>query len=294
MSSQLPRHQRVAITGAAGQLGRELTSRLGSAALPLTRSALDLGNTSQIRDVLLQVKPDVVINAAAYTAVDRAETDRDACFQINATAVESLAQTCEELACPLVQISTDYVFGGDTARREPYAETSSPNPVNVYGQSKLAGEQAAATWRRHIIIRTCGLYSANPSGPQKGRNFADTMLLLGRERPVLRVVDDQLCTPTYVPHFAEMVLSLIAAEEYGLFHATNLGATTWFQFARELFAQAGSSVKLEPITTQEFGAPAPRPGFSVLKPSPILARLACAHPTWQAGIADYLDGSRGP
>ena len=294
MSATRPHFERIAITGAAGQLGQALTTRLGSAAIPFTRRDMDVGDAHQVRAGLLRATPDLVINAAAYTAVDQAEEEPDTCFAVNGRAVETLARVCGELDCPLVQISTDYVFGGESAsgepaEEEPYRESSSTNPANVYGRSKLAGEQAAATWRKHIIVRTCGLYAADSAGPERGRNFADTMLCLSRGRRVLRVVDDQRCTPTYVPHFADMLLSIIGSGEYGIFHATSRGATTWCGFAQELFAQAGTETTVEPITTQQFGAAAPRPAYSVLQPSRVLSCAPLALPTWQEGITAYLE-----
>ena len=294
MSTNSLQFERIAITGAAGQLGQELTTRLGSAAIPLTRRELDLTDESQISTRLLEANPDLVINAAAYTAVDQAEAEPDTCFAINGRAVETLARVCRQLDCPLVQISTDYVLGGETAsdeaaHRTPYRDTSPPNPPNVYGRSKLAGEQAAAIWRKHMIVRTCGLYAAHSGGPQRGRNFADTMLCLSRERPSLRVVDDQWCTPTYVPHFADMLLFIVASGDYGIFHATSRGATTWCAFAKELFSQAHAEITLESITTQQFGAVAPRPAYSVLAPSRVLSHSPLGVPTWQEGITAYLE-----
>jgi len=282
-----PPYQRILVTGAAGQLGNELTQQLGSVAIPVTRHDLDLTDTRKLRRVLLEAKPDLVINAAAYTAVDHAESEPDLCFAVNAEAVEYLAKICQQLVCPLVQISTDYVFGGDTKRQTPYDVECQPKPINVYGQSKLAGEQAAATWKKHLIVRTCGLYSAPPSVPQRGRNFADTMLILARERDSLQVVDDQVCTPTYVPHFVDMLQAIVYEGRYGIFHATNQGATTWFNFAVELFRQAGIKIEVTPIASSEYTTEAARPTYSALHQSSPVDSPRIWH-SWQSGLAKYL------
>ena len=163
----------------------------------------------------------------AYTRVDRAESEPDASFQVNARAVEALAAACRELDCPLLQVSTDYVFGADRDRRTPYRETDTPGPVNVYGQSKLAGERAAQSWEKHYIVRTCGLYTVSAAGPQRGRNFVDTMLVLAGKRAGLRIVNDQTCTPSYVPHLARGLLDLLGSAPFGTYHLTHRGAATW-------------------------------------------------------------------
>jgi dTDP-4-dehydrorhamnose reductase len=224
--------------------------------------------------------------------VDAAETDRDACFAANATAVAALARVCRDRGIPLVQVSTDYVFGGDASKREPYAEDDPPNPVNAYGASKLAGEEAARGCD-HLIVRTCGLYSAGEAGPVRGRNFADTMLVLAGERPELRVVGDQFCTPSYVPHVAAAILALLAAEARGTWHVVNAGATSWHGFAEELLRQAGRGVRLTEIPTSGYPTPARRPGFSVLSTAK-LARLGIELPDWRTGIREYLAATPSP
>jgi dTDP-4-dehydrorhamnose reductase len=236
----------------------------------------------------MRLRPAAVINSAAYTQVDRAEQEVDTCFRVNAEAVATLADVCRELDCPLMQVSTDYVFGADRERTRAYAEDDEPGPVNVYGRSKLAGEQAARTWEKHLIVRTCGLYSLGPQGPVRGRNFADTMLRLTEQHRTLRIVNDQRCTPSYVPHVARAMIELLDTGSYGTFHVTNGGSTTWLDFAAELFRQAGLPISLEPISTAEYGAPAPRAHFSVLDTSKFGALDIDDVPAWQVGIRDYL------
>lgn len=278
---------RVAVTGAGGQLGGELCRLLGEAAVPLDVPDFDLTDRAAVRRQLLDARPTAVINTAAYTLVDRAEEDRERCWKINAEGVGYLAEACAELDCPLVQISTDYVFGRDRARNTPYREDDEPGPEGVYAESKLGGERQAATWRKHVVVRTCGLYG-QPGPKTAGGNFVDTMLRLGKERGHLSVVDDQHCTPSYVPHVAQAALFLAGAGVYGIFHVVNSGATTWHDFAQEIFRQAGLNVTLERITTAQYGAKAPRPGYSVLDTSKYRARGGPAMPTWQEALGEYL------
>jgi dTDP-4-dehydrorhamnose reductase len=277
---------RIAVTGAGGQLGSELCRQLGEAAVALDAPEFDLTKPDRVRQALLAARPTSVINTAAYTQVDRAEQERERCWKVNAEGVAGLAQACEELACPLVQISTDYVFGLDTARSVPYREEDEPGPQGVYAQSKLAGERAAAQWEQHLIVRTCGLYGK--PGPKTPGNFVDTMLRLGKERGKLRVVGDQHCTPSYVPHVAKAILFLLHAGARGTFHVVNGGSTTWYDFAQEIFRLAALPVILERITTAEYGALAPRPGYSVLDTGRYRGLGGPPLPAWQEALAEYL------
>jgi dTDP-4-dehydrorhamnose reductase len=254
---------------------------------------MDLCNLSSIRSCVARLKPSAVINAAAYTAVDRAEAEPARCFQVNAHAVQALCEVCRELDCPLVQISTDYVFGGDSGIKRPRRETDCPAPVNTYGASKLEGESAAGVWHKHIIVRTCGLYSASANGPRRGRNFPDTMLTLARQRPHLRIVNDQMCTPSYVPHVTTAVIRLLQLGAFGTYHITNDGCTTWYDFANELFRQLGRQIALAPISTSEFGAAAPRPAYSVLDNSKFRRLGVSELPNWRDGLNCYLNALYG-
>jgi dTDP-4-dehydrorhamnose reductase len=241
----------------------------------------------------MRLEPAAVINAAAYTQVDRAEAEAEACFRVNAEAVKTLAEICRDLDCPLMQVSTDYVFGADRDRTTAYTESDRPGPINVYGASKLAGEAAARSWEKHFIVRTCGLYCVSPAGPVRGKNFVDTMLVLSSDRSELRIVNDQRCTPSYVPHVARAMIRLLPTQRYGTFHVTNGGSATWLDFAAELFRQAGISMSLVPISTAEYAAPAPRAHFSVLDTSKFAALGVDDVPKWQDGIRDYLESLAG-
>lgn len=271
----------IAVTGADGQLGSELCRQLGRHATPLNRAGLDLTNVEQIRKVFNDLRPQAVINSAAYTQVDKAESEPELCRKINADAVGHLAKICAELNCPLVQISTDYVFGVQSGTG-PHDELSPISPESVYAQTKAEGERQAAMMPKHIIVRTCGLY-----GHADKPNFVKTMLRLGRERSQLKIVADQQCTPSYVGDVAAATLALLDQSAWGLFHVVNEGFTTWYDFAGEIFRQAKIEVELIPLTTEEYGAPAPRPRDSRLDTS----KYAAVGPKlrlWQDALAEYL------
>lgn len=279
----------IAVTGAKGQLGREICRQAGSDAIPLFREVLDLTKPDMFPMVLDRFSPDILINCAAWTAVDLAEKEREACFTSNALSVSALAGACRERGILLVQVSTDYVFGGDSARRIPYFEDDARSPVNFYGSSKMAGEDLARECE-HLVVRTCGLYSAGESGPVRGRNFADTMLVVSEDRPSLRVVNDQFCTPSYVPHVAKCILEMCSFKMRGVWHVVNSGFTTWHGFAEELLRLARPGVTVEPIPTSLYPTPAPRPHYSVLSTGK-LAGAGLALPDWRIGVGEYLSSA---
>ena len=277
----------IAVTGSSGQLGRALCRLLGDRAVALPRSSLDVADPAAVGSVIGRLRPDAVINCAAWTAVDKAETEREAARAANEHAVTALASACRAIDALLVQVSSDYVFGADAARKTPYREDDPTGPLGEYGASKLAGEVAARSLGRHQVVRTCGLYSAGESGPVRGRNFADTMLVLARDRPEVRVVADQFCTPSYVPHVAAAIVALLEDGTPGTFHATNSGGASWHQFATELFRQAGLPTVVTAIESREYPSPVARPPYSILDTSK-LADLGITLPDWRQGITDYL------
>jgi dTDP-4-dehydrorhamnose reductase len=281
----------VVVTGAGGQLGSALVRLLGSCAVPLSRADLDLHDPDAVRATISQLAPEAVINCAAWTAVDAAERDPDACFAVNATAVGHLARACAAMGSRFVQVSTDYVFGRDEQRARPYLEDDAPAPLSVYGASKLAGEHAARGCPHHLVVRTCGLYSAAANGPVRGRNFLDTMLSLAATRRDVRVVADQICTPSYVPHVALGILQLLAAHAEGTFHVTNAGETSWFGLASELFRQAGLPIEVAAIASHEYPSPVARPRYSVLDTTRFGAATGSRLPPWTEGVSDYLQAS---
>lgn len=277
----------IVVTGSQGQLGMELCRQLGAEAVGLDVPQFDLTDRSSVLDALQAIRPAAVINTAAYTRVDQAERDVHLCRAVNATGVQYLAEACGQVDCLLVQISTDYVFGRDASRSIPYRENDTPGPLNVYGQTKLEGEQQAAQWKKHFIVRTCGLYGQ--LGPRSPGNFVTTMLRLGRERDRLQIVRDQHCTPSYVPHVARAIRFLLRTEAYGLYHVINTGSTTWYDFAAEIFRLAGMTVRLEPITTVQYGSPARRPAYSVLDPAKYHSLPdRPTMPTWQEALAEFV------
>jgi dTDP-4-dehydrorhamnose reductase len=285
------------IIGASGQLGWELVGRVSKTGLPyqaLERAELDITNRDSVLCKVQRLSPSVVVNAAAYTNVDKAESESQAAFSVNRDGAAHLAEACAAIDIPIIHISTDYVFDG--SKRQPYVEDDPVAPLGVYGSSKLAGEEAIRqSSAKHIILRTAWLYGIH------GHNFAKTMLRLGRERDELRVVDDQLGTPTFVGDLAESIVALLGRLQsgvwpdrgFGTFHCTAQGATTWCGFARKIFelvsVDFGKRPKIEAIKTSEYKTPAERPLYSVLDCS----RLARVHGIvmrpWTAGLADMLD-----
>lgn len=295
---------RIVVTGANGQLGGELCRQLGKNALGLDLDTLDLTKGPAVQGRLFGLKPDLVINCAAYTDVDRAESDPERCEAVNAEAVRSLARACRRLDCPLVQISTDYVFAGNGFAQRPWREDDPPQPRGVYAESKYRGELAAAEHEKHLIVRTCGLYAR--LADRRARNFVRTMLRLASHGGQIKVVNDQHCTPSYVPHVARAVLFLAGVPSgrpapWGVYHVTNTGATTWYAFAAEVFRLAGRPAALHPITTAQYGAAAPRPAYSVLDTTKYHRLGGPAMPDWQSALAEcfaeggpsVLDASAG-
>lgn len=284
----MPRHQyhRIAIIGASGQLGVEFGRLLGERAIAIRHSQIEITDPLSIRAALLAASPDFVINAAAYNWVDKAEDEPHVAYAVNALGPRNLAQACAERSLPLLHVSSDYVFGLET-RQTPFQEADSPGPVSAYGQSKLAGEYfVRSLCPQHFVIRTCGLYG-HAAAIGKG-NFVQTMLRLGRERGQVRIVNDQQCTPTSAADLAAAVVQLIETNAFGLYHLTNRGETTWYEFAREIFRAAGLAVTTEPITTGDFAARALRPAYSVLNCEKAARVLNGEMPSWQEAVARYL------
>ncbi len=284
---------RVALIGASGQLGSDLLPRLqavGHEVVPLRHADIEITDAAKVAEVLGPLPLDLVINAAAYNLVDRAEEEPDVAYSVNGFGPRNLARLCEVHGWRLLHLSTDYVFGGIPDRPgQPWTESDVPQPAGGYAISKLAGEHfVQAECSRHFVVRTCGLYGlAALRGAGKG-NFVETMLRLGRERRQLKVVDDQRCTPTATSDLADALVRLIATDAFGLYHATNSGSLTWCEFAREIFRQTRLEVEVTPITTAEFGAKAHRPSFSVLDCSKLASVIGGSLPDWQDALASYL------
>jgi dTDP-4-dehydrorhamnose reductase len=277
----------IVVTGAAGQLGRELVRLLDAQAWPLDLPEHDLTDFEAIRRLLGRLRPHAVVNCAAYVHVDDAELEPRRCFRVNSLAVANLVDACRRIDARLVQISTDYVFGGGTLANRPYRETDLPSPDGVYARSKFEAEVHVANWANHTIVRSCGLY-ARRDAPNGSRNFVKTILRFAAGDRPLRVVNDQHCTPTYVPHLAKAICYLLSTEMTGLFHVTNSGATTWFEFAREIVRLAGLNVHVTPCTTVEYGVRAPRPTYSVLDTTKYHGLGGPAMPEWRDALREYF------
>jgi dTDP-4-dehydrorhamnose reductase len=291
----------VLVIGETGQLARSLVQRAAVRSIPLKtvgRAELDLaGDLRAIDAIIAEAHPSIVINAAAYTAVDRAETEPELAFRVNAEAVGLLGAACERAGVGIIHVSTDYVFDGD--KSSPYTERDATAPLGVYGRSKLAGEeQLRAATRRHVIVRTSWVYSAF------GNNFLKTMLRLGRERPQVSVVDDQIGNPTYAPHLADALLDAAGnilqdegSEYWGTYHAAGSGETTWCGFAREIFSLAHEcglpTPQLTPIPTSQYPTPAKRPSNSRLECTLLEQRFGIRLPDWQRGVRECLADIQG-
>lgn len=285
---------RVVVIGAAGQLGRDLIPHLPGEVVPLTRAELDLACPSAVAPALAAADPALVVNCAAYNWVDRAEAEPESAAAVNTWGVRELARWCAAAAVPLVHFSTDYVFGLDADRRHPWAETDPPGPINVYGATKLAGEYfVLAASPRNLVIRTCGLYGRHGVGG-KGGNFVETMLKLAAAGQPLRVVDDQRCTPSYTVDVAVAAAALLRTGAGGLFHVTNRGSCTWYEFAAEIFRQCGLKPNLTPIRSAESGRAARRPAYSVLSHEKLAAADIPPLRPWPDALAAYLAERKAP
>ena len=250
---------KILITGSNGMLGHDLENVLKDKhELILTTSkTLDITDKDKTMEIIKENNPDIVINSAAYTDVDGCETNQDLAYAVNGQGVENLALACREIDCPLVHVSTDYVFDGTA--RDPIPEDGEIGPISVYGKSKLMGEQAIKEiLDKYFIVRTAWLYGIN------GKNFPKTMLELAENHPEITVVYDEVGTPTYTPDLAYGISQLIETDFYGIYHLTNSGSCSWCEFARYIFEIAGRDVNVVPVTASEFSRPAPRPSYSVL------------------------------
>ena len=282
---------KILVFGRIGQLGSALAEVLSDRYETrfIDQPELDLTALESVRDHVQSYLPSIVINAAAYTAVDRAETEPELAHVINARAPGSLAYACEEAGAVLIHYSTDYVFDGTASM--PYTETAATAPTGVYGQSKLAGEIAVASATpRHVILRTAWLYSA------VGHNFVKTMLKLANSGQPIRVVADQIGSPTYAQDLARVtrgiieVLNSTREDCFGLYHVTNTGTTSWYGLAQEVFRLAAhQDVVVQPIGTEEYPTPAPRPAYTALDCSKLERIFGLTLPSWRDALARCID-----
>jgi dTDP-4-dehydrorhamnose reductase len=281
------------ITGSNGMLAsdvRRVAEGVGHRLVLVDLPELDITDARGVESFFARERPEAVVNCAAWTDVDGAESKRDAAHAVNADGAGNLARAAAGLGVPLLHISTDYVFDG-TARLDagglarPYVESDPTGPRSVYGSTKLEGErQVLAASSRHTVVRTAWLYGVN------GRNFVDTMLKLAGERDAVQVVDDQIGSPTWSGHLAPALIGLLERDVRGVVHLTGSGAVSWNGFAREIFRQAEVDCRVEPASSEQMARPAPRPAYSVLESE---RDDVIAMPPWQDGLAGYLAARDG-
>lgn len=274
----------ILVTGVNGQLGHDVVKLLDSKEHIVTgvdRKEMDITNEEAVKGKVSEVKPDVIVHCAAYTNVDGAENDEETAYQVNALGTKYLAQAAKEIGAKMLFVSTDYVFEGNAS--EPYEVDHPTNPIGAYGRTKLAGENfLKEILDRFYIVRTAWVFGKN------GKNFVKTMLRLGKERGEVGVVADQVGSPTYTMDLAKFIIELIQTEKYGTYHATNSGVCSWYEFAVEIFKQAGLSVKVNPLTTEQYPTPAKRPKYSVLSKAELEKQGFTPLPDWKEALHAYL------
>lgn len=276
---------KVLVTGVKGQLGydvvRELEKR-GHEAVGVDIEEMDITKADEVCRVMKSAAPDAVIHCSAYTAVDRAEEEPETCRRVNADGTANIAAVCAEMGCKLLYLSTDYIFSGDGER--PWEPDDAPSPLNVYGQTKYEGEQAIkAKLDKYFIVRISWVFGIN------GNNFIKTMLRLGKENGAVKVVSDQIGSPTYTADLAVLLVDMIESEAYGEYHATNEGLCSWYEFAKEIFRAAGmNDVTVTPVSTGEFPVKAKRPLNSRMSKERLVENGFRKLPSWQDAVVRYI------
>lgn len=275
---------KVLVTGVKGQLGYDVVNELnkrGHIAVGTDIEEMDITDAISVDTVIKESSPDAVIHCAAYTAVDAAEDNVDLCRKINADGTQNIANVCKELDIKMIYISTDYVFDGEGER--PWEPDDNRTPLNVYGQTKYEGELAVQnTLDKYFIVRIAWVFGVN------GKNFIKTMLNLGKTRDSLTVVNDQFGSPTYTYDLARLLVDMVETEKYGIYHATNEGICTWYEFACEIFRQAGMNIKVSPVLASEYPAKAKRPSNSRMSKEKLTENGFKKLPTWQNALERYL------
>lgn len=274
---------RVLVTGVKGQLGYDVMNELakrGHEGIGVDIQEMDITDAASVEKVITEAAPDAVIHCAAYTAVDAAEDNVDLCRRVNAGGTENIARVCKALNCKMMYISTDYVFNGQGTR--PWEPDDAREPLNVYGQTKYEGELAVEALEKFFIVRIAWVFGVN------GKNFIKTMLNLGKTRDHLTVVADQIGSPTYTYDLARLLVDMIETDKYGRYHATNEGLCSWYEFACEIFKQAGMNVTVSPVTSDQYPAKAKRPMNSRMDKSKLDEMGFERLPSWQDALGRYL------
>ena len=280
---------RILLIGALGQLGTDLKQLLAAdEVLPVDKEEIDICDPAQVDAMADSFRPDLLLNCAAFNRVDEAEDTPGPAFAVNTFAVRNLALAARRRDAALVHFSSDYIFDGPG--RRPYVESDLPSPKSMYGLSKLAGEHMVrAIWPKHFLIRTCGLYGYTGSR-DKGTNFVEAMLQLAGQGKPVRVVNDQVCTPTSTMDLARAVVQLMRTDCYGLYHLTSAGDCTWYEFAQAIFREAALHPEVQPVATAEFRLKAPRPAYSVLDNRHFRDSGFADMRHWREALAAYIQG----
>ena len=276
---------RILVTGVKGQLGHDVVNELakrGHTPIGVDVEEMDITDASAVEKEMKKEPLDAVIHCAAYTAVDAAEDNREICMRVNAEGTRNIARVCRELDLKMVYISTDYVFDGEGER--PWEPDDPRDPLNVYGESKYQGELAVEEYlEKYFTVRIAWVFGVN------GKNFIKTMLRLAESQKEINVVNDQIGSPTYTYDLAVLLADMVETEKYGRYHATNEGLCTWYEFAKEIFRQAGADVKVNPVSSDEFPAKAKRPHNSRMDKSKLVQNGFRPLPTWQDALKRYLE-----
>lgn len=279
---------KVLVTGTKGQLGYDVVNELekrGHTAVAVDIEEMDITDADSVDQVITEADVEAVIHCAAYTAVDAAEENVELCRKVNAEGTENIAKVCKKLDLKMIYISTDYVFDGEGER--PWEPDDERHPLNVYGQTKYEGELAVEKYlEKYFIVRIAWVFGVN------GKNFIKTMLKLSENHSELNVVDDQVGSPTYTYDLAVLLVDMVETEKYGRYHATNEGLCTWYEFAKEIFRQAGVEVKVNPVTSEMFPSKAKRPKNSRMSKDKLEENGFCRLPTWQNALERYLEKIR--
>lgn len=271
------------VTGVKGQLGYDVVNearRRGHTAIGVDIDEMDITDAKQVNEVIHQGNYDAVIHCAAWTAVDKAQEMVAECRKVNKSGTENIAQVCHDLDIPMMYFSTDYVFDGLGER--PWQEEDERHPLNVYGQTKYEGELAVEQLQKYFIIRIAWVFGKN------GNNFIKTMLRLGKERGTVSVVNDQIGSPTYTYDLARLVIDMIQSDAYGIYHATNEGYCSWYEFACEIFRQAHLNVTVTPVSSDAFPVKAKRPANSRMSKTRLDKNGFDRLPPWQDALRRYL------
>jgi dTDP-4-dehydrorhamnose reductase len=282
---------KVAVIGASGQLGTDVAveyQRAGDEVIGLTHGDIDIASLESTRSVLAGIRPEIVVNTAAMHHVENCENDPLRAYEVNALGARHLAVVTKELGAKVVHVSTDYVFNGE--KKQPYTEGDHPAPLNVYGNTKLAGEAfLRGLGDKYFVLRTSALYGKSPCRAKGGRNFVDLMLKLAAERDEVRVVNDEIVSPTSTAELAHQIAILSRTGHYGLYHATAEESCSWYEFARAIFEIKNIKIKLTVASSDEFPAKVPRPKYSVLENHALKAQGLNSFRSWQRGLCAYLD-----